>query len=654
MAYENLFKPIQIGKLTIKNRIVMTGMATGFANFDGSVTEDLVEYFKARARGGTGLIYTEFCRVDKDAPGGMNQLGAYNIQLAGGLRKVAEAVHRFDSRIFLQLHHGGSMAKYEFTGMQPIAPSPIAMPGNLPPREMTIAEIKDVIAKFIQGAKVAQYANFDGVEVHCAHGYLLNQFVSPYLNRRTDEYGGNLENRLRIVKEIMEGIRKLAGPNFPISVRISADDLLGDEGGMKLFEAQEMAKLLESYGADIISVSAGGGLAPQGIIAPALYEQGWLIPLAEGIKKVVNVPVIGVSLIRDFDYADSLIADGKCDFVSMARPHLADASFVNKLRAGHPEQVRPCIVCMHCATSDGRGRLECAVNPTMGYETELKMFNKNGARRKIAVVGGGSAGCEAARVLAIRGFDVTLFERRNKLGGQLNIAKLPPHKYRLGWLVKYYENNLERWGVKVRLNTDVTIDILKELSPYAVVLATGGTDFIPSFVKIKDSLCCTANQMLLEKVKLNKGQKAVVVGSGMTGMETAHFLLEQGVDTTVVDMLPEIGMQSIGPNIRYLKQFLARYDNYDAVPGVKVISVENNVITLEKVSTGERYTMQADCTVFASGVKPVNDLADEIKANFVNTYVVGDSSKIGQISNAVRAGFAAAWHIDDGCDVFDA
>lgn len=653
MAYENLFKPIQIGKLNIKNRIVMTGMATGFSHFDGSVSDDIVEYFKARARGGTGLIYTEFCRIDVDGPGGMNQLAAYNIAQAGGLRKIAEAVHRFDSKIFLQLHHGGSMAKYELTGKQPIAPSPIMMPNNMPPREMTVAEIKEIIAKFVQGAKIAQYANFDGVEVHCAHGYLLNQFVSPYFNRRTDEYGGSLENRLRIVKEIMDGIKKTCGPNFPMSVRISADDLLPD-GGMKLEEAKEMAKLLESYGAAIISVSAGGGLAPQGVIAPALWDEGWLVPLAEGIKQVVNVPVIAVSLIRDFDYADSLIADGKCDFVSMARPHLADASFVNKLKAGHPEQVRPCIVCMHCATSVARGRLECAVNPTMGYETELKMFNKNGAGRKIAIVGGGSAGCEAARVLAIRGFDVTLFEKQGKLGGQLNIAKLPPHKFRLGWLVKYYEDNLERVGVKIKLNTEVTIDMLKEMDPYAVVLASGGTDFIPSFIKINNSLACTANEILLGKVKLSKGQKAVVVGSGMTGMETAHFLLEEGVNTTVVEMLPEIGMASIGPNMMYLKKFLAGYDNYSATPGVKVLSVDNNVLTLEKVATGEKYTIEADCTVFASGVKPVNDLAEGIKANFKNAYVVGDSSQIGQISNAVRAGFAAAWHIDDGCDVFDA
>ncbi|MBQ3380050.1 MAG: FAD-dependent oxidoreductase [Clostridia bacterium] len=651
MRYENLFKSIKVGKLKIKNRIVLTGLATALSNYDGSVSDDIVEYFKVRARGGAGLLYTEFCRIDKDGLGSMNQLGAYNLQLAGGLRKIAEGVHRFDAKIFLQLHHAGSMSKAMYTGIQPVAPSVIAMPGTPAPRELTVPEIQEIIEKFILGAKAAMYANFDGVEVHCAHGYLLNQFVSPYLNQRTDEYGGSLENRLRIVKEIMEGIRKLAGPSFPISVRISADDLLGEKG-MQIEEAKKMAVLLESYGANIISVSAGNGLAPQGVIAPAFFDQGWLIPLAEGVKSVVKIPVIGVSLIRDFDYADSLVADGKCDMVSLARPQLADPNLVNKLRAGKPEQVRPCIVCMHCANSLTRGRIECAVNPTVGYEREYKEYRKNGAGRKVAVVGGGPAGCEAARVLAIRGFDVTLFEKTNKLGGQLNIAKLPPHKFRIENLVKYYEYNLERVGVKVRLNTDATLDILKETDPYAVVLATGGKDFIPPFIKIDHSLACTANDILLEKVKLNRGDKAVIVGSGMTGMETAHFLLEQGVDATVVEMLPEIGMAAPGANMLYIKRFLSAYDNYQAIPGLKVLSVENNVVKLEKVNTGDHLEMNADCTIFASGVKSVNELEDAVKENFENAFVIGDAYNIGQISHAVRAGFTTAWHLDDGFNVF--
>ena len=653
MGYDNLFKPIKVGKLKIKNRIVMTGIATALSNFDGSVSDDLIEYFKARARGGTGLIYTEFCRIDKDAPGGMNQLSAYNLQLAGGLRKIAEAVHRFDAKMFLQLHHAGSMSKSAITGKQPVAPSAVPMPGTWPARELTKGEIQMIIDKFITGARIAMYANFDGVEVHCAHGYLLNQFVSPYLNRRTDEYGGSLENRLRIVKEIIEGIRKLAGPNFPISVRISADDLLGDKG-MQIEEAQKMAVLLESYGVNIISVSAGNGLAPQGVIAPAFYDQGWLIPLAEGIKKVVKIPVIGVSLIRDFDYADSLIADGKCDLVSLARPHLADPSITKKLKAGHPERVRPCIVCMHCANSLTKGRIECAVNPTVGYEGKFQEYRKNGAGRKVAVVGGGPAGCAAARVLAIRGFDVTLFEKGARLGGQLNIAKLPPHKFRIENLIKYYENNLERVGVKVKLNTEANLDTLKAMDPYAVIVATGGKDFIPSFIKIDHSLACTANDILTENVKLNRGDKAVVVGSGMTGMETAHFLLEQGVDATVVEMLPEIGMAAPGANMLYIKGILSKFDNYQAMPCVKVLSVENNVVKLEKVSSGESLEIKADCAIFASGVRSVNDLADAVEETFENAFVIGDADGIGQISHAVRAGFTTAWHLDDGCDVFDA
>jgi len=653
MAFENLLKPIQIGKLKLGNRIVMTAMATNLADAEGNVTQDIVEYFRARARGGTGLIYTEFTRIDKDGPGALNELGAYTLKQANGLRKIAEAVHQFDSKIFLQLHHAGSMTKADITKKQPIAPSAVTMPGNIEPREMTVEEIKDIIGKFIQGAKIATMAGFDGVEIHCAHGYLLHQFLSPFLNRRTDEYGGSTENRFRIVKEIMEGIRKIA-PNLPISVRISADDLIAsDSKTLKLDEAKEIAKMIESCGASILNVSAGGGLAPQGVIAPALWDEGWLIHLAEGVKSVVNIPVIGVSLIRDFNYADSLIADGKCDMVAMARPHFADPALTAKLKAGCPEQIRPCIVCMNCAGSIGKGRTECAVNPVMGYEHYFKSYNKNGAGRKAVVIGGGPAGCEAARVLAIRGFNVTLFEKEEKLGGQLNVAKLPPHKYRIDWLITFYENEMKRLGVDVKLSTPATVEAVKALDPYAVILATGGKDFIPPFVEIESSLVCTANDLITGKVGLAQGQKAVIVGSGMTGMETAHKLLDEGIDTAVVEMLPDIGMSSPGPNMIYIKRWLSRYDNLELTAGVKVLSVKNNIVTLEKVATGEKYTMPSDCTIFASGVKSVCDLEDALKAEFNNVHVIGDARQIGQIASAVREGFTYAWHIDDGCDVYD-
>ncbi len=650
MSYENLFKPIKIGKLTVKNRIVMTAMATSLSNPDGTANQDIVDYFKARARGGTGLIYTEFCRVDIDGPGSTSQLAVYNHSMATGLRKITEAVHRFDARIFLQIHHAGRMTKTDITGKQPIAPSPIPLPGDMTPHEMTVEEIQEMVAKFVDAAKTAKIAQFDGVEIHCAHGYLLNQFISPFSNKRTDEYGGTTEKRVRIVKEIMEGIKKACGPDFPMSVRISADDLVPD--GMDLEEACKVAKLLENYGASILNVSAGGGQANHGVVAPSLFDQGWLVPLAEGVKKVVNIPVIAVSLIRDFDYADSLIADGKCDMVALARQHLADPNFVNKLRTGRTDEIRRCIVCMGCIDGLLRGRVECAINPTMGYESEFKTYNKNGNGRKVVVVGGGPAGCQAAFVLAKRGFKVTLFEKASRLGGQLNIAYLPPHKFRIEWLIEYFESNLPRVGVAVRLSTEATIEKIKAENPYAVIVATGGESLVPPMIKIENSKVCTANDIFTEKVRLDEGSKAVVVGSGMTGMETVHYLLDEKVKVTVAEMLPVIGTAPT-VNMIYLKRWLAKFYDYEAFPSVKLISVVDNVLTFENLNTGETFTKEADCTVFASGVRSVNALGESVKAEFENAYVIGDAYGVGQIKDAIRHGFMTAWHLDDGWDVLD-
>lgn len=337
MKYKNLLAKGRIGSLEIKNRLIMPAMSETLTDKYGQYMEDERAYYEERAKGGTGLIITSFCAVDPKGLGAPNQLGAYDISQVVGLKKISDGVHRYDGRIFLQLHHAGRVDSSDVIGEQPVGPSAIPCPldfgGTLEmPREMSNAEVKEMVNKFVFAAKTAKRANFDGVELHCAHSYLLNQFISPLSNQRTDEYGRNTENRVRIIKEIISGIKETCGQNFPISVRLLGSD--GIEGGIDIEEAVKIAMLIEKYGAHLINVSAGGYEATQLCIPTAGYEQGLNVYLAAAIKKAVTIPVAIVGMIRDYDFADQIIEKGDADFICMGRPHIADPYIVNKLKTG--------------------------------------------------------------------------------------------------------------------------------------------------------------------------------------------------------------------------------------------------------------------------------------------------------------------------------
>ncbi|MDD4798217.1 MAG: FAD-dependent oxidoreductase [Clostridia bacterium] len=675
MKYETLFSPLQIGSITVKNRFVMPAMAVALAQKNGEMSEDYLAYFKARAKGGIGLIYTDFCRVAEDGSGSANQLGIYNYSFVGGLKKLTDTIHRYDSKIFVQLHHAGRMANVAVTGKQPIAPSALpVVAGGTVPREMTIEEIHLLREQFISAAATAKAANFDGVEIHCAHGYMLNQFVSPYSNHRNDEYGGNLENRLRIVKEIMEGVRVKCGAGYPISVRISAEEFVED--GTHIEEACQMAQLLERYGADLINVSAGGGQYPAGVAAPPYKEQGWLVPLAQAVKQVVSVPVIAVSLIRDFDYAENLIKEGKCDLVAMARPSLADPNYVNKLAEGREKEIKRCITCMHCHDSLYSGHTACAVNPVAGYEQYYKKFVKNGDERKVIVVGGGVAGCEAARVLALRNFKVSLYEKNDRLGGQMNIAAVPPHKYRLLWPIEYYEYNLPRLGVKVHLNSTATAEQIVKEQPYAVFIATGSRPIIPSSIELSGDRYCTAEQLLCGEVS-PQGDKIAVIGAGMTGLEVAEHLQSKGKEVFVLEMLPTIGIGCTNVHTRFLIPQL-KQSGMPLLTNKKLLAINHQELVVLDLKTNIKDSMLADFTVFAGGMQAQNALAAELaRLNPLTTTLapfepttnpltaprsviyniklqtIGDASTPGNIAHAVREGFTKAFCLDDDEDIYE-
>ncbi|MCE5256445.1 MAG: NAD(P)/FAD-dependent oxidoreductase [Spirochaetaceae bacterium] len=643
MYYPNLLSPGKIGSLTVKNRVIMPAMGDALANMNGEINDDFIAYYQERAKGGTGLIITGVCRVDPDGPAVANQFAVYNLSHVSGLKRLADAVHRYDGRVFIQLHHAGRQTNTMITGKEAIAPSAIAVPGGLfaTPRAMTIEEIKAMVGKFVFAAVLAKMGGIDGVEIHCAHGYLLNQFLSGFSNKRTDEYGGSLENRMRIVKEILAGIKAQCGPSFPVSVRISANEFV--EGGITVEEAVEIAKKLEEYGADMVNVSGGGYHAMYGIIAPASFDQGWMVPFAAAVKQAVKIPVAAVSLIRDFDYADSIIADGKCDFVCFGRPHIADPYFVNKLTSGREKEIRRCICCLYCSDELNSSRLGCSINPVVGHEKEFSKYEKDGNGRIVAVIGGGPSGCEAARVLAIRGFKVTLFEKSDKLGGQIKLGSVPPHKFRINWLIEYYEYILKEVDVDVKLNTEVTATTIEEMKPYAIFLATGSEPIIPHIKGIDGPNVCTVDSVLAGEKKF-EGKKVLVVGSGNTGLETAEYLLQFRNEVTIAEMLPKIGMLAPSSG-NYTLGALTQ-------AGAKILlshmlkSIDGTKVEFLNLASNETVIKEFDAVVLSVGVRPVNGLAEQLAGKSEKLVLVGDSYQVGNIATSVKSGFQKAFLFD--------
>lgn len=648
MKYSSLLSKGKIGSVELRNRLVMPAMSETLTDKHGSYTDDEMAYYSERAKGGTGLIITSFGCVDPRGLGAANQLCAYDRESIVSLKKISEGVHRNNGKIFLQLHHAGRAADPEITGVQPMGPSaiPTALEfgGFLPtPREMTREDIQDIIRKFIFAAGIGQQSNFDGVEVHCAHSYLLNQFISPMSNHRTDEYGGSTENRAKIVVEIITGIKAKLGRAFPVSVRLETEE--GRPEGLHIEEAVKIACLLEKAGADMINVSAGGYETERLCIASAGSQpEGYLVENAAKIKAVVNIPVAVVGLIRDFGMADSIIAQGKADFIVMGRPHIADPYMINKLMSNREREIRPCINCLHCTDSAAVGRMECAVNPTVGFEKDFQSFYRNGAGRKIVVAGGGPGGCEAARVLAIRGFNVTLLEKSDRLGGQVNYAAAPPHKEKMLGLFEYYKYNLARLGVDIRYDTVADADTVAAFSPAAAFVSTGSDPVVPPVEGIHSGNVYTAQQVLGGAVK-PRGKDIAVIGSGGTGIETAEFLLDGGNRITLIDMLPRIGALAGGSDTYVLMDIMNRIKT---LPGMKLAAVDGETLKLTNAETGKETALHADYVVLALGLRRNDALVGELREKGITAVPIANAFKVGDISYSVKHAFYNAFYFD-GC-----
>lgn len=479
-----LFTPINVGSLTVKNRVVMAPMTSGHASDEGFPTEALTGFYVERARGGPGLIIIESCYVDRRGKGFHGQLALDDDQYIGTLSTMTQAIQSAGSKVALQLIHCGRQTSSAICLDQPVAPSPIPCPVlKEMPRALTLEEIQEIIQRFISTAVRAKAAGFDAVEVHAAHGYLLNQFLSTYSNKRTDVYGGDLFNRCRMLFEIISGIRRQLGEDYPILCRISAEEFV--KGGLTLQETTMIARWLQNMGVNGINVTGGVYESAHRVVPTMDAGQGILLSLAEGIKQHISLPVIAVGGIYDPYYADRLLVEGKADLIAIGRSLMADPQWPLKAQQGQTNRIRPCIYCNQCRNRKIRSASRCAVNYEAFRETQTPKQASALSSKNIVVIGGGIAGMEAARICAVKGHQVILYEKGAQLGGNLLPACKPPKRERLKALLAYLKTELADCGIEIHLGTSLDTEEIRELKPDVILIATGTTMNIPDIKGIR-------------------------------------------------------------------------------------------------------------------------------------------------------------------------
>ena len=658
-----MFTPVKIGSVTIKNRFAMAPMGPlGLADSEGGFNQRGIDYYTERAKGGTGLIITGVtfsdCKVETQSmPNCPNS--TYNpVHFIRTSREMTERVHAYGSKIFLMMSAGfGRVTIPTNLGeFPPVAPSEIPHRWlDKMCRPLTVEEIKSIVKSFGDGAYNAKRAGFDGVEIHAVHeGYLLDQFAISMFNLRNDEYGGSLENRLRFAREVVEEIKSRCGEDFPVALRYSVKSMIKDwregalpgeefeEKGRDIAEGLEAAKLLVRYGYDALDTDVGTYDAWWWNHPPMYQEKGLFRPYCKMVKEVVDVPVICAGRMDNPDMALESLEKGECDIVSLGRPLLADPDYVNKLRAGRMAQVRPCISCQEGCMGRVQeySMINCAVNPQaarerdMAYEPILKS-------KKVMVVGGGVAGCEAARVLAIRGHQPELYEKGSRLGGNLLPGGAPEFKEDDLALAKWYETTLKDLRVPVYYNHEVTKDEVLAGDYDAVIIATGSQP--KKFSLGDDEKVYTASQVLLKEKDC--GETTVIVGGGLVGCETALWLAEHGKKVTIVEALDKI-LAVNGPLCHANKDMLERlvpYHGVEVVAGARVKKYENGVLTAD-TAEGEK-TIPCDSVILAVGYREENSLYHDLEFDVPEIYLLGDAKKVSNIMYAIWDAFEVANHI---------
>ena len=642
--FPNLFREGQIGKVKIRNRIVMSPMMTHFAGAMGEVTQKTIDHYVARAKGGAGLIITggtefyPFPTSRLDTYGGGLSVTEDKFKL--GLAELAEAVHAWGAKIFLQLSHSGrTQSALSLRGYQPVSSSAVAAtrPGAAfpTPRALTRGEIYEFIERWAQGAFRAKVAGIDGVSLHMAHGTLMTSFISPLLNIRTDEFGGSLENRMRFPMGVVRRIKEVCGADFPVDVRFSADEF--KEGGVTTEDSPLIARMFVEAGADSINVSAAfyDNLHKSNDIMR--NKEGWKRYIWQAVKRGVNVPTIACGGLRHPEFCEMVLAEGDADFVGLGRPLLADSEWPLKAAEGRVEDVRLCFSCLVCLQHVfATGACRCAINPDWGRGRDFTEIKPPAQTKKVMVIGAGPAGMEAARIAALRGHDVTLYDKEKQMGGQLVFAATPPGKDKLLWFRDHAETQLKKLKVKVELGTEVTPELVASKKPDVVIAATGAEPAIPDIPGIKGKNVVTAIDVLCGKVEL-KNQRVVVAGGGMVGTETGEFLLDQGNKVTIVEMLPTIAADMEPLNRQGLLEALEGRD-ITMLTNKEITEITEKGVVVTDKKNGEKQLIEGNTVVLALGSKSVRSLVEKLEGKVAELYTVGDCNEPRRVEQAVYEG----------------
>ena len=683
MGYDMLLSPMNIGTLTVRNRTVMTAAEMSLGQTNGCPTEKMMAYYEERAKGGVGLIIPGICRVnDMGAASTFTQLSMANDYNIEPMREFVRRIHRHGAKLAVQLHHPGRQGYASSINTLPLvipvverfpkvldalfrctplllgleekkicmsvqSPSKCELSAHGATRihAMSRREVKKLIADFVDAAERCQKAGVDAVELHGGHGYMIQQFLSPNTNQRKDEYGGSFENRLRFLREIVEGIRERCGRDYPLIVRLTADEMydrIGMPGkGYGLEEGKRIAKRLEELGVDAINVTSACYDVYNRWLEPTSYEPGWRAYLAKEIKSVVSIPVIAANFMRSPEQAERQLEEGYQDFIGSARSFICEPHWVKKIEEGRPEQIRRCIGCLHCISSFmtnakvGKSG-ECALNPGVGIEPAYEEPVRDGAGRRIVIVGAGIAGLAAAETMARRGFAVTVLEKAERPGGQLNTAAACNLKGKLFWAIEDRLAVLQALGVEIRYGAEATVESVRALSPYAVIAATGAAPIRPRSIEGVDlPQVCTAPE-IIHRAKLLRDQRVLVAGSGMTGLETAEILNETGNQVTVLEMADEIAP---GTWFQLVDDEMERLHPCDTsfLPGHRLLRILPGEVEVEEVKTGVRKRIRADSVVLSLGVKPEDRLAKELQHALPRVFIAGDASASGTIADAVKS-----------------
>lgn len=662
-----LFSPIKINTLEIKNRLVMAPMGLGYTR-DNQVNERIVAFFRERARGGVGLIDVGGVRIHETG-GGANVIALDDDRFIPGLKKLTHEVHEHDTRIIAQLYHPGGLYPSVYLGGNPPVSSSAVRSGlsKETPRAMTLEEISQMQGYYTSAALRAREVGFDGIDIIGAAGYLISQFLSPIRNLRDDAYGGSLENRMRFALEIVDQIRSQAGKDFPIFFKMAANEFM--QGGNRLLEGMTFARELEQAGVDCI-LTAGGWHETRVPQLPMSVPDGTWLYMAKKLKEAVQIPVITCNQIRDPHMAEQVIRDGLADMVGMGRQLLADPHYANKVKEDRTDDINYCIGCLQGCfdTVQKLGSVSCLVNPEVGREYEMDQ-TPSAVSKKVMVLGGGPGGMEAALVASLKGHQVTLCEKSEKLGGQLPYVAAPSDRRKFNLFENYLIHQMEKHGIDVRLNCDMTSDEILASNPDAVVLATGALPIVPDIPGVDLPHVHGAWDVLMDRKAV--GKEVVVIGGGATGCETALFLAEKGtlspealhylfvkeaedVETlrematkgvkgvTIVEMLPKMG-RDIGAATRWsILQDLRRF-GVKLITGAEAMAIEKEAVVIFR--EGRKEHLSCDSVILALGSKSHNPLEVELRKKLQDVHVIGDAKGPRKALDAVHEGFDVGYQI---------